>query len=93
MGDLQSEECRDVVVELTIDALTAPQIDPAQHLFDARCDCFNVISKQLESKSFKLTVLRPGKMLGLSFFQKRLIYKNSSCNFSKRGRNRRDSSI
>ena len=70
MGDLQSEESRDVVVELTIDALTALQIDPAQHLFDARCDCFNVISKQLESKSFKLTVLRPGKMVCL-FFLKR----------------------
>ena len=61
LGDLQSEESRHVTMKLTIDALPAVGVNPSQHLFDARCDYFNVISKQLENKSFKLSVLRPGK--------------------------------
>ena len=67
IGDLQSEESRHVTVKLTIKALPALGVNPSQRLFDARCDYFNVISKQLENRSFKLSVLRPGKTVGNYF--------------------------
>ena len=67
---MQSEESRHVTVKLTIDALPARGVNPSQQLFDARCDYFNVISKQLENRSFQLSVLRPGKTAGNYFLRK-----------------------
>ena len=62
MGDLQSEESRDVVVELTIGALPAPREETSpQPLFEAEANYFNVINGQLNTANTLLHVLRTGK--------------------------------
>ena len=60
IGDLQSEENRDIVLELTIDSVNAPYDTTPQVLFNANVDYFNVVSNNLESVSESLGVLRPG---------------------------------
>ncbi|XP_065663789.1 uncharacterized protein LOC136085889 isoform X2 [Hydra vulgaris] len=59
MGDLQSEESRDVVLELSIDSLDSPT--DCQTLFNVKLNYFNVINDCLESSNAVLTVLRPIK--------------------------------
>uniref|UniRef100_T2ME29 Inter-alpha-trypsin inhibitor heavy chain H3 n=1 Tax=Hydra vulgaris TaxID=6087 RepID=T2ME29_HYDVU len=59
MGDLQSEESRDVVLELSIDSLDSPT--DCQTLFNIKLNYFNVINECLESSNAVLTVLRPEK--------------------------------
>lgn len=64
MGDLQSEEKRDVVLELTIDVVPLPHNDTKQKLLTARVDYFNVITNKLASSTGELGVFRPGKSRG-----------------------------
>ncbi|XP_065663790.1 uncharacterized protein LOC136085890 [Hydra vulgaris] len=59
MGDLQSEESRDVVLELSVDPLGSPT--DCQTLFNVKLNYFNVINECLESSNAVLTVLRPEK--------------------------------
>ncbi|XP_057306276.1 uncharacterized protein LOC130644615 isoform X1 [Hydractinia symbiolongicarpus] len=61
MGDLQSEENRDIVLELTIESVHAPYDTTPQALLMSRVDYFNVITNELESDVERLTVLRPVK--------------------------------
>ena len=61
MGDLQSEESSDIVIELTIDRVNGTYETTPQLLFDANVDYFNVLTNQLETTTEKLTVLRPGQ--------------------------------
>jgi len=61
MGDLQSEETRDVVIELILDKVSSTYTNTPQLLFNTRCDLFNVVSNELETVKEKLTVLRPEK--------------------------------
>ena len=58
MGDLQSEEDRDLVIELSLSKLSAPY-EEEKTLLNARVNYFNVISKQIDSKSACLKVDRP----------------------------------
>lgn len=60
MGDLQSEESRDVVIELTIDAVPMPYNETKQKLFTSRVDYFNVITNLLSNGTADLSVFRPG---------------------------------
>jgi len=59
IGDLQSEEKRDVVLELLLGALPSPMVQPPQHVLTARADYFNVISNTLGTAESELFVLRP----------------------------------
>ena len=61
MGDLQSEEKRDVVLELTIDALPMPHNDTKTKLLSARIDYFNVATSSLATGTGELGVFRPGE--------------------------------
>lgn len=62
MGDLQSEENRDIVLELTVEKVHAPYDTTPQALLMSRVDYFNVITNELESDVERLTVLRPGNV-------------------------------
>lgn len=59
IGDLQAEESRDVVLELSIDTVGAPYDTTPQDLFNVEVDYFNVNSSNLESVVGSLGVLRP----------------------------------
>ena len=66
MGDLQSEESRDVVIQLSIDALSAAREETSpQPLFDIEVNYFNVIKAELGSVAVRLDVLRTSKCLRL----------------------------
>ena len=60
MGDLQAEERRDIVLELTLDAVPQPYITTPQLILKAQVDYFNVLTIQLGSKQAELSVFRPG---------------------------------
>ena len=62
MGDLQSEESRDVVLQISIDALSAvrEETDP-QPVLGIEVTYFNVVKAQLSSVSANLSVLRTGR--------------------------------
>ena len=60
MGDLQAEERRDIVLELTLDAVPQPYSITPQQILKAQVDYFNVLTNQLGSKQANLSVLRPG---------------------------------
>ena len=57
MGDLQSEEERDVVLELKLPALSSPQQDL---VLKASLSYFDVITSTLNTVNFDLTVDRKG---------------------------------
>ena len=62
MGDLQSEESRDAVFELSLDALEAAREETSpQPLLEVEVTYFNVIKAQLGSVSTLMSVLRSGK--------------------------------
>lgn len=71
MGDLQSEEGRDIVLRMTIGALSEPCDETPQPLIDVNVDYFNVISSSLGNATSSLGVLRPGKK-GSKYFSKGL---------------------
>lgn len=74
MGDLQSEESRDVVLQLTIDALAeAREEESPQPLFEAEMNYFNVLSGQISSENALLNVLRTSES-GFLHFQLSSIY-------------------
>jgi predicted secreted Zn-dependent protease len=59
MGDLQSEEERDIVLELNLPALAGPiEGDP---VVKAQLSYFNVITSQLDTVDCQLNVNRTGK--------------------------------
>jgi len=60
-GDFQSEESRDFVIELTIDAVNAPYETTGQPLYEVSVDYFSVITNDLENESETLSVLRSEK--------------------------------
>lgn len=69
MGDLQSEESRDVVLELSIDALPAPREETSpQPLLEAEVNYFNVVLGKICSAQTSLNVLRSGKHNVFSIF-------------------------
>ena len=57
MGDLQSEEERDVVLELKLPALSSPQQDL---VLKASLSYFNVITCALDTVTFDLIIDRKG---------------------------------
>lgn len=57
MGDLQSEEERDIVLELTLPPVPAPQPD---EVLRASLSYFNVITASLDTVTCELTVSRTG---------------------------------
>ena len=58
MGDLQSEEERDIVVELLLPTLSGPiEDDP---IISAQLSYFNVITSQLETVDCQLAINRKG---------------------------------
>lgn len=59
MGDLQAEENRDIVLELSLESVHAPYVATPQDLFTAYVNYFNVITNNLESDENSLTVVRP----------------------------------
>ena len=61
MGDLQSEEERDVVIKLSLEALPDPRESPPQPLFDVVANYFNVISAELAETKASLSVMRTSK--------------------------------
>ncbi len=58
MGDLQSEEERDIVMELTLPALSSPQQDL---VIQASLSYFNVITSALDTVTFDFTIDRKGE--------------------------------
>ena len=60
MGDLQSEEERDVVLELKLPALSSPQQDL---VLKASLSYFNVITSALDTVTFDLVIDRKGTAL------------------------------
>ena len=60
IGDLQAEEKRDVVLQLTLDAVPQPYTTTPQQILTAQVDYFNVLTNQLGNEEAALTVFRPG---------------------------------
>ena len=58
MGDLQSEEERDIVLELKLPAMTSPQQDM---VLKATLSYFNVITSEFDTVQSELTLQRGGK--------------------------------
>ena len=58
MGDLQSEEERDVVLELKLPALSSPQQDL---VLKASLSYLNVITSALDTATFDLIIDRKGE--------------------------------
>ena len=63
LGDLQSEEGRDVVLEIVLPALAAPTQDT---VLKATLSYFNVISSTMETASYELAINRAG--INLDFY-------------------------
>lgn len=60
MGDIQSEEERDIVMELLLPALPAPvKEDP---VVKVQLSYFNIITSQLDTIDFDLVVDRSGEI-------------------------------
>jgi len=59
IGDLQSEESRDIVLELTLDAVAEPYETDPQPVLKANVDYFNVVTNNLGNGTGDLGVLRP----------------------------------
>lgn len=62
IGDLQSEEKRDVVLELTLDPVPQPYSVTPQKIWNARTDYFNVLTNTMEIAEGDLFALRPEDM-------------------------------
>ena len=58
MGDLQSEEERDIVLELKLPAMASPQQDM---VLKATLSYFNVITSEFDTVQSELSVQRGGK--------------------------------
>ena len=65
MGDLQSEEERDIVLELKLPALPAPEVD---NVVKATLSYFNIITSELDTVTYELTIKREGTILQLLTF-------------------------
>lgn len=63
MGDLQSEEERDIVLELTLPALPGPV--EGVPVIRAQLSYFNVITSQMDTVDCQLTVNRTGEITDL----------------------------
>ena len=61
LGDLQSEEERDVVLLLTADAVPSSLETTPQPLFDVEVNYYNVLLEELANTSTSLGVLRTSK--------------------------------
>ena len=61
IGDLQSEEKRDVVLELTLDAVPQPYNETPQLILKAQTDYFNVLTTSMSTGEATLSVFRPGQ--------------------------------
>ena len=59
MGDLQSEEERDIVLELKLPAMTSPQQDT---VLKATLSYFNVITSEFDTVQSELKLQRGGKL-------------------------------
>lgn len=63
MGDLQSEEERDIVLELRLPALPGPiEGDP---VISAQLSYFNVVTSQMDTVKCQLTVNRTGNIIAV----------------------------
>ena len=60
MGDLQSEEERDIVLELNLPALPSPIQDT---VLRSTLSYFNVINSELDTVQFELILQRGGEMV------------------------------
>ena len=63
IGDLQSEESRDIVLELSLAEVSEPYNETQQPVLNATVDYFNVVTNTLGNSKGQLGVLRPGKLL------------------------------
>ena len=63
MGDLQAEEKRDIVLELTLDPVPQPYNATPQPILKAQVDYFNVLTNDLGTGNATLAVLRSGAFL------------------------------
>jgi len=59
IGDLQAEEKRDVVLQLTLDAVPQPFSTTPQQILTTQVDYFNVLTSQLGNSEAALAVFRP----------------------------------
>ena len=59
MGDLQSEEERDIVLELKLPAMASPQQDT---VLKATLSYFNVITSEFDTVQSELNLQRGGKL-------------------------------
>ena len=64
MGDLQSEEERDVVLELKLPAILEPEQDT---VLQTTISYFNVITSKMESSQSKLILSRRGENLSVTY--------------------------
>ena len=71
IGDLQSEEKRDVVLKLTLDAVPIPYSTKPQMVLNAQTDYFNVITDTLDTGKATLSVFRPGQFINYFLPQKK----------------------
>lgn len=62
MGDIQSEESRDIVLELELPPTPSGTASEQMFLMKAGVTYFNIITSQLESVDCKLTTNRTGKL-------------------------------
>lgn len=56
---MQSEESRDIVLEMCLQADEEPNIAPGQLILNAKIDYFNVLTKRQMSSTSSLHVQRP----------------------------------
>ena len=62
MGDLQSEEERDIVLEIQLPAVPSPQQDTVVR---TTLSYFNVITSELDTIQSELIISRGGKLFGI----------------------------
>ena len=60
MGDLQSEEERDIVLELKLPLLAAAQVDDI--VLRAALSYFNIITSEMDTVTTELAIPRTGKI-------------------------------
>ena len=78
MGDLQSEEERDVVIKLSIESLPIPREQTPQSLLNVTANYFNVISSNLDTTFGNLGALRTGRWHFIHFVKIKIIDQGSS---------------
>jgi len=65
MGDIQSEESRDVVLELELPAMSSDTALEQAPIVKAELTYFNVITSQLDNTQCLLTTNRTGKVMNM----------------------------